>query len=135
MFDHCLYFNVTTLNRKITKIWELEFGKLNLSPSHGYLLDAIAKNPEISHKALSDLMELDPSTITRFLDKLDNKGLIAKSGKWKGATFHLTAEGAALQRSINKLMKRLFKKMQNHFGKEDFSVMVQLLHRSRRALG
>ena len=74
-FDQCLYFNLAALNRKITKIWEQEFGKLDLSPSHGYVLAAIAEMPEISHKTLSELMELDPSTMTRFLDKLESKGL------------------------------------------------------------
>src|SRR5687768_14010477 len=92
-FDHCLYFNISSLNRKITKIWEEEFGELGLAPSHGYVLAALFEAPELSHKQLCEIMELDPSTITRFIDKLEKQGLIVRSNKWKGATLELTDEG------------------------------------------
>jgi DNA-binding MarR family transcriptional regulator len=134
IFDHCLYFNISSLNRRITKIWEDEFGKLGLAPSHGYLLAALSETPELSHKQLSEIMELDPSTITRFLDKLEKQGLIVRSNKWKGASFQLTGEGKSLARRINKLMERLFNKMQDHFGKSDFSDMVNRLQQTRRSL-
>jgi len=134
MYDHCLFFNISTLNRQITKIWEDEFKQLGLSPSHGYVLTAIFEKPEISHKELSELMELDPSTMTRFLDKLVAKRLVIKSSKWKGATFHLTKEGELLSRKINKSMERLFNKMQSHFGKTEFSELVKCLQRTRQSV-
>lgn len=78
MFDECIYFNLSALTRKVTRIWEEEFGKLGLSPSHGYLLFAIAENPDASQKELGEIMELDPSTVTRFIDTLVSKGLAKK---------------------------------------------------------
>jgi DNA-binding MarR family transcriptional regulator len=134
MYDHCLYFNLSALNRRITKIWEEEFGTLGLSPSHGYILAAIFEERGISHKALCELMEMDPSTITRFLDKLEKKGLIIKSNKWKGATFQITHEGNLTSRKIIKLMGKLFNRMQTQFGKSEFSDLVDRLQRTRRSI-
>jgi DNA-binding MarR family transcriptional regulator len=133
-FDHCLYFNISSLNRKITKIWEEEFGALGLAPSYGYILVALLEDPTLSHKQLCETMGLDPSTITRFLDKLEKQRFIKRSSKWKGANIELTDQGVALARKVSSLMERLFSKMQNRLGKREFSSVVKCIQRTRRSL-
>lgn len=133
MFNECIYFNLTTLTRKITKIWQEEFGRLGLSPSHGYLLFAMREHPDASQKELSEIMELNASTITRFIDTLISKGLVEKSTRGKGANFTITPIGAKECKRIKKTMDQLYVQMKSHFGDKDFSQFVDQLYVARQS--
>ena len=132
MYEKCIYFNLSTLNRKITKIWQDEFNLLGLSPSHGYLLSAMAENPMATQKELSEIMELDASTITRFIDALSTKKLIEKVRTGKGAEFILTSEGIATSERANQLMNTLFISMQDTLGKTKFKNLVDDLQQTKQ---
>jgi len=132
MFNECIYFNLVTLTRKITKIWQEEFSRLGLFPSHGYLLFAMVKQPEATQKELSEVMELDASTITRLIDTLTTKGLVEKVTRGKGASFIVTAYGKKEYRKIKKTMNELYNHMQSHFGEEAFAEFVGHLYTARQ---
>lgn len=134
MFDECIYFNLSALTRKVTRIWDEEFGKLGLSPSHGYLLFAIAENPDASQKELGEIMELDPSTVTRFIDTLVSKGLARKPVRGKGAEIRLTSEGSKEYKKIKKSMDALYSRMRDHFGHRQFDAFVNGLYKARQSL-
>lgn len=134
MFDGCLYFNLTTLNRRITKIWQDEFARLGLSPSHAYLLMAISTHPEANQKQLRTIMELDASTITRFIDALVSKKLIAREGVGKGSSIKLTQSGEDTAQELDKVGAKLKQQMQGFFGEEAFADMVANLHQMRQML-
>ena len=133
MYNNCIYFNLSTLNRRITKIWQDEFSLLGLSPSHGYLLAAMAEKPMASQKELSEIMELDASTITRFIDALSAKKMIEKVSIGKGAKFALTAKGAEVSDKTNQLMSTLFSNMQSTLGENEFTKLVDNLQQTRHA--
>lgn len=132
MYERCIYFNISTLNRRITKIWQDEFGLLGLSPSHGYLLAAMAEKPMATQKELSEIMELDASTITRFIDALSAKKMIEKKTIGKGAKFALTATGTAISTKVNKSMNSLFADMQNVLGKTELTTLVNSLQQTKQ---
>jgi len=134
MFEECIYFNLATLTRKISKIWQDEFERLSLSPSHGYLLVAIADNKHISQKQLSELMELDASTITRFVDSLAVKGLVERKNKGKGGTLAVTKLGRSRVKSIQRVMNKLFDRVQNSLGKKKFRDFISDLQEAHRTL-
>ena len=134
MYDQCVYFNISTLNRKITKIWQDEFSLLGLSPSHGYLLGAMARKPMATQKELSEIMELDASTITRFIDALNSKKLIEKVSTGKGAKFRLTPEGKTLSLRTDELMNSLFSNMQNSLGETKFANLINSLQQTKQSL-
>lgn len=128
MFDRCVYFNLTTLTRKVTKLWQTEFGRLDLSPSHGYLLKAMSDEPDASQKDLSAAMELDASTVTRFIDALAQRGLIEKLSVGKGARYRVSPLGRRTVKRIDRLMDELYAQMQDTFGPKvlrDFVSQVQ----------
>ena len=131
MYDRCIYFNLSTLNRKISKIWQDEFNLLGFSPSHGYLLAAMAKKPSATQKELSEIMELDASTITRFIDQLHSKKLIEKLSTGKGARFALTPQGFLLSKRTDELMDSLFANMQDKIGKNELSNIVDGLRQTK----
>lgn len=132
MYEQCMYFNLATLNRKITKIWQNEFSLLGLSPSHGYLLTAMAEKPMSTQKELSEIMELDASTITRFIDTLNTKKLIEKTSIGKGAKFTLTQEGLDISKRANLLMNKLFTNMQRTLGEAELTKFVDNLQQTKQ---
>ena len=126
MFKDCIYFNVATLDRMITKIWQDEFIKFALSPSHGYLLFVLMEKPMLTQKELSEIMELKASTITRFVDDLVKKGLIDKIGKGKVSTIKISDAGKKMCKQINRSTQLLLQQMQEKIGKETFEEFVSL---------
>lgn len=134
MFDHCLYFNISVLARKIGAIWQAEFARVGLSPSHGYILAAIAENAPVTQKALSEILELGASTITRLVDSLVAGGFATKTAKGKGGEVELTDDGRRLHRSVTKAMDRLYNRMQTHFGAKRFEEFVGALRSARTSI-
>lgn len=134
MFNHCIYFNLTTLNRQIGKIWQAEFEKLGLSPSHAYMLYAIVHDPSLTQRELGELLELNASTVTRFIEDLVRKDLLEKSGKGKGSTIEVTSLGKKECKKIEAIMDDLFNKMQKHLGASKFSSFVDGIYKVRQSL-
>ena len=132
MYNNCVYFNISTLNRQITKIWQDEFSLLGLSPSHGYLLSAMAQKPMATQKELSEIMELDASTITRFIDALSAKKMIEKVSIGKGAKFALTDKGTEVSDKANQLMSSLYSNMQTTLGENELTKLVDSLQQTKQ---
>ena len=134
MFDSCLYFNLSSLTRRVTRIWDEEFKRLGLAPSHGYLLTAMAEHPGLSQKGLGELMDLDASTINRFVEVLVKKGLVEKTGTGKGSTLAVNRAGKREVRRIQKIMVSLMENMSDTLGKERFHNLVGDIHSARGSL-
>src|SRR5580704_17360020 len=82
-YCQCMYFTTNALARKIERLAYRSLKKVNLSPSHAYLLMLVIAEPGIQPKALSEHLQLEPSTITRLIEKLEDKKLAIRacSGK------------------------------------------------------
>ena len=78
LFSRCLYFNSNALTRKLNARWNHAFDKFDLSPSHGYLLRLILSSPGLSQQAISDQLNLEKSTVARFLSKLESDKLVER---------------------------------------------------------
>ena len=134
MFDKCIYFNLITLMRRVNRIWQKEFKRLGLTPSHGYLLFAMKELPDATQKDLSELMELDASNITRLIEGLENQGLVKKTTRGKGSRFTVTSEGRKAYRTVQKVMDSLYGSMQERFGPEHFKSFVSDLHEAKKVV-
>lgn len=70
MFERCIYFNTNALVRKINSHWDKAFKELGFPPSYAYLMRLVLETPGITSSELSTQLQLDKSTVTRFVDKL-----------------------------------------------------------------
>ena len=134
MFDDCLYFNLSSLTRYITEVWKAEFGKLGLSPSHGYLLFAMVENSGEQQKDYGDYLDLNASTVNRLIDALVLRKLVEKEGAGRGSEVSVTAEGRREYRRIKKTMDGLRKKMSDSLGEKRFNQLIDDLASTRSAL-
>ncbi|WP_457552019.1 MarR family winged helix-turn-helix transcriptional regulator [Desulfobacula sp.] len=108
--ESCLFFNTNALSRYLLKLAEKEFKPLSLSPSHASLLLLVYDTPGISPKNLSHNLHLTPSTITRFVDALEKKGLVNREIKGKAAFISPTKKGIELKTHIAVAYKKLYLK-------------------------
>lgn len=106
--ETCLFFNTNAFSRQLLKLAEIEFKPLKLSPAHASFLLLVFDTPGISPKELSRLLQLTPSTITRFIDSLVKKKLVLRTTKGKSAFIFPTPKSQTMQRSIAQAYKNLY---------------------------
>jgi DNA-binding MarR family transcriptional regulator len=106
--ESCLFFNTNALSRYLLKLAEKEFKPLGLSPAHASLLLLVYDTPGISPKDLSRRLHLTPSTITRFIDALEKKGLVSREARGKAAFISPTTKGLELKSLVAIAYKNLY---------------------------
>ncbi|MFD0692495.1 MarR family winged helix-turn-helix transcriptional regulator [Paenibacillus sp. GCM10027628] len=103
----CLYFTANRLSRVITKMAEDEFAITGLSPTYAYLLMTVYEKEGISQKEIGELLHLQPSTVTRLIEKLVVKGLINNRVEGRMSLIYSTDKGKELEEAINKCWMNL----------------------------
>lgn len=106
--DTCLFFNTNVFSRQLLKLAESEFTPLKLSPAHASLLLLVFDTPGIGPKELSRLLQLTPSTITRFIDSLAKKKLVLRKAMGKSVCVFPTEKSKDMQSSIALAYKNLY---------------------------
>lgn len=129
MFEECLYFNSNHLARRVTQIWESAYKeRFSLSPAHAFLLRLVLKKPGLSSKAVSKELGLAQSTVTRFVDHLENNGYLKKKVAKSDAREQLIyplKKALNIQHDLEQTGKELTKKMQEIFGVDFLSDTVK----------
>lgn len=95
-YHKCLYFTSNALARKVEKLAIESWKRVDLSPSHGYLLMAVLDEPGMQPGTLADEMQLTPSTITRLLEKLEEKKLAIRTTEGKITNVYPTPKAKEL---------------------------------------
>jgi len=114
----CLFFNTNTFSRHLLKLAEIEFSRLKISPAHASLLLLVFETPGISPKELSRLLQLNPSTVTRFVDALSKKKLVHRQNKGKVAFIFPTPRGLDIRGQVAQAYKNLYLKYSEILGPE-----------------
>lgn len=124
----CLYFSANSFSRSIAKLADDEFKKTGLSPAHAFLLMLVNENLEILPKELSNKLKISPSTVTRFLDQLEQKDLIIRKSNKRSVIISPTLKGKQLEEPIETAWKNLYKKYTNILGEKYSSVLTALIN-------
>ncbi len=131
MFDRCLYFNLNALSRQVNRIWDQAFAELGLSPSHAYLLRVVLANPGITQKAIAEEMKLEKSTITRFINALEEKRLVVRKrlARGDGREYHIkpTKKAERLHEDLEKTASSLARRMSKKLGAKNVKQLVEQL--------
>lgn len=138
MFERCLYFNVNALTRAVNRIWDEAFAEFELSPSHAYLIRLVLAEPGLSPKNIGIELKLEKSTITRFIDSLQKKGLLRRtkgeSGDAREQGIYPTKKAQKIATQLNKKGDLLYKKMTKNIGKSELSALVKQLRKIEKTL-
>lgn len=100
MLNGCLFFSSAKLARSLGKIADDAFRKLGFSPSHALLLYVVNQRNGIYQKEIGELLHLMPSTITRFIEKLEASKLVCRTNEGKNVYLTPTEKGLLMQPEI-----------------------------------
>ena len=138
MFERCLYFNVNALARRVNRIWDQAFAELGLSPAHAYLVRLLLAEPGLTPKQAATELRLDKSTITRFVDALETKGLVRRAAAdgVDGRRLGLlpTAKARHMAQSLEVAGEQLYQRMGSALGKQQLNDLVIQLRHAAQAL-
>lgn len=133
--DDCLFFSVTKLARGFGKIGDDAFSKTGLSPSHAFILYLVNCSGPLHQKEIGEKLHLSPSTITRFIEKLESKGLIEKAVDGKNAVISSTEKGLALHEDVAEAWRKLHEQYENILNEEEVATFIALSEKLLKTIG
>lgn len=124
-FAQCLYFTSNALARKVEKLAVESWKPIGISPSHAYLLLAVLQEPGVQPSALADQLQLQPSTITRLMQKLERAKLIIRTVDGKVTNVYPTPKAKELQPKMQDCAQHFYQQCSQVFGKEEGGRLAQ----------
>ena len=118
-YCRCLYYSANALSRRMTRIAEEEFAPTGLAPSLGFVVMTVNKKPGITAGEIADTMQLQPSTVTRFVDKLEENGFLTRQTDGKFTNVHPTKKAARLDPELQLAWKKLYGRYATILGEEE----------------
>jgi MarR family transcriptional regulator, organic hydroperoxide resistance regulator len=124
-YSNCLYFTANALARKIEKLALDTWKKVDLSPSHAYLLMLAIEEPGVQPGTIADHLQLQPSTVTRLIEKLEEKKLVVRTTEGKITNVYPTPKGKQLYPKLRDCAMEFHNKYATLLGKEESTRLVQ----------
>jgi MarR family transcriptional regulator, organic hydroperoxide resistance regulator len=134
-YSKCLYFTTNALARKVDKLAQESWKKVNLSPSHAYLLMMVIGEPGIQPKVLAEHLQLQPSTITRLMEKLELKKLVIRTTEGKLTNVYPTPKAKEILPRLNECLSEFYSRYAEILGKEESGRFVQNMVKITDKLG
>jgi len=117
-YSVCLCHASNVLARSMTKLMDEELAVLNLTSSYAYLLMEVAAQDKINPKKISESLELTPSTVTRLIEKMENRNLLQRKQVGRSTEVSLTKEGKSIMKQIKICIERFEKRYAALIGEE-----------------
>lgn len=138
MFDRCLYFNINHLAWVVNRKWDEAFKDFGLSTAHAYLLRVVLAHPGITQKEIGSILQLNKSTITRFVDTLEKKGLIKRTipenADAREQRIMPSAKALQMHEALEQTGQTLYAEMQKRLSKAESQQLVQLARKAAKTL-
>jgi DNA-binding MarR family transcriptional regulator len=128
-YNKCLYFSANALARKIEKIAVDSWKDVGLSPSHGYLLMIVLDEPGVQPTAISNELQLTPSTITRLIEKLEDAKLLVRTNEGKLTNIYPTPKAKELYPRMKNCVNSFHQKYTAILGEQESSRIVSSINK------
>ncbi len=124
-YHQCLYFTSNALARKVEKLAQESWKKVRLSPSHAYLLMMVIENPGIQPGRIGEELQLTPSTISRLLEKLEERKLLVRIADGKQTNVYPAPAGKALLPTLKDCLLDFYQKYSTILGSDESARLVR----------
>jgi DNA-binding MarR family transcriptional regulator len=118
VYCKCLYYSANALSRNITRMAEKAFEPTGLSPSYAFVLITVNRKPGLTAGELAGIMQLQPSTVTRFLETLENSKYLQRIHDGKYVTLFPLKKAQEMQGLLFECWKSLYDSYSELLGKE-----------------
>ena len=133
-YNSCLYHSAAALGRSLTRMAESNFHHIEVTPTMGFILMSANAAPGISIADLAYVHQLDPSTISRTLDKLASERFIVRSAESKLVQVFLTPKGSRKAAEATSAWEKLRLDYSLLLGEGEAKSMAQLASRADAVL-
>ena len=103
-------------SREMTAYFDARLKSLGFAVSYIELLITLDEQGKCSQKTLSEQLFLAPSTITRFLQKLEKEGLLTRERNGYASMVTLTEEGKNVAKKGKKIYQEAWEEVLNQVG-------------------
>ncbi len=134
LLTQCLYFTATKLQRVLNRWAEDEFARIGLAPSAGFAVMVVNEHPGMTQNELASVLNLAPSTLTRFVDKLENKGLMHRKKDGRTTYLESTDKGLEIHEELSEGWKRVWRRYADILGTEEGNKLAAELNKVSEAL-
>lgn len=127
MFEQCLYFNTTSLARKLEREWSAAFRPFGLTPPQAFLLRIVVERPGALQSELAAAMNISRSTATRTLDGLERLGLIRRDeseNDGRELEIRATASGMEIKVAVDTASGEVTRRLKRKLGADVFARTV-----------
>ena len=122
-----MHSTVNSFAREVGKIFDDYLKPLGLATSYAELLMILSENEGMQQQEIAGKMNLAPSTITRFIAKLEKEKLVKKRKKTGRSDVLLTEKGAQKTEQIKIEYARAIEEMEKLLGEKFVATTEQLL--------
>lgn len=119
-----MYFTSNALARKMEKLANQSWKKVGLTASHAYLLMLVIEEPGIQPSALVEQLLLTPSTITRLIEKLEEKKLVVRTTEGKSTNVYPTPKAKKMLPDLKACVDHFYQTYSSILGKEESTRMA-----------
>lgn len=137
MFERCLYFNTTSLARRLEREWAAAFRPFDLTPPQGFMLRMIVREPGRLQSELAAAMNISRSTATRTLDGLEKLDLIARKSSdddGREQLIHPTAKAQRIGERLDEASGDITRRLKKQLGKDNFETLVSQIRATTSAI-
>lgn len=127
MFEHCLYFNTTSLARVVEREWAQAFKPWELTPPQGFLLRLVLAQPGLTQREIAEQLTISRPTATRLIDGVQALGLLERRDSGPDArhwALFPTPKAQKMEAALNAASAAVTKRIQQQIGKENFQDTV-----------
>jgi DNA-binding MarR family transcriptional regulator len=128
-FCTCIYFSSAAFARKVEKIAVESWKPVGLAPSHGYLLMHVIDEPGVQPGCLANQLQLQPSTITRLIEKLEEKKLVVRTTEGKLTNVYPTPKAKEIYSKLKDCTRNFNDACIGILGKDETCKLVSIMNK------
>lgn len=119
----------------MSRIAEEEFSLAGLSPSYAFLLMSVNEKPGIQPKEISMEMQITPSTVTRFIEKMEHKGFVERKIAGRNTEVYPTEKSLQLDQKIREAWNNLYTRYTALLGEDLAKQLTTDIYQASKTLG
>ncbi|QDA61053.1 MarR family winged helix-turn-helix transcriptional regulator [Hymenobacter jejuensis] len=133
-YCNCLFFSANAVARLLTSMAEEEFAVTGLSPSHAFVLMTVCHKPGLQAGEISREMQLTPSTVTRLVEKLEQRKLLERESVGRSTRVTPTAAATELLPDVKAAWRRLYARYTTLLGPEAAAQLTAATYEATKKL-
>ena len=128
--ENYICFKLNKVRRKIHRYYESKLAPFNITPVQFYVLSALCDTEEIKFKDLALRLDMDGSTLTGILDRMEKRGFIERKGDpedRRSVLICLTDKSKEIRPQMIEIAHDLDKEFRDKVSDEEFKMLLRVL--------